>query len=177
MTGAVVRSAVTLMAIFTVAGLFLPLLLNFGLLEFVGIKCTPIMQKLFNLPGGSAVGCLASWFGDGSVGVMITNQQYENKKYTQREAVVIATSFSAVSLTFTLVILSQVHLEDLFSLFYLTVCVTGLVCAVIMPKIPPLSWKKEVYIDGSPKQVSASPVALDSSWQYAFEQARSCCAG
>ena len=40
-----------LASIFLFAGLFLPLLLNHGLLEFVGALFTKIMRPIFNLPG------------------------------------------------------------------------------------------------------------------------------
>lgn len=139
-----------LFSVFLFAGLLLPLLLNFGLLEFVGALFTRIMRPLFNLPGRSAVNCIASWLGDGSVGVLMTSKQYESKIYTEREAAVIGTTFTAVSITFSLVVIAQVNLEHMFAPFYLTVCLAGLAAAVIVPRLPPLSWKKDRYIDGEP---------------------------
>ena len=47
---------------------FLPLFLNFGLLEFFGALCIKIMRPLFKLPGRSAMDALASWLGDGTIG-------------------------------------------------------------------------------------------------------------
>ncbi|MCW8329484.1 YjiH family protein [Photobacterium sp. SDRW27] len=138
-----------LFSVFLFAGLLLPLLLNFGLLEFVGALFTRIMRPLFNLPGRSAVNCIASWLGDGSVGVLMTSKQYEGKIYTEREAAVIGTTFTAVSITFSLVVIAQVNLEHMFAPFYLTVCLAGLAAAVIVPRLPPLSWKKDQYIDGT----------------------------
>lgn len=138
-----------LFSVFLFAGLLLPLLLNFGLLEFVGALFTRIMRPLFNLPGRSAVNCIASWLGDGSVGVLMTSKQYETKIYTEREAAVIGTTFTAVSITFSLVVIAQVNLEHMFAPFYLTVCLAGLAAAVIVPRLPPLSWKKDKYIDGT----------------------------
>ncbi len=139
-----------LFSVFLFAGLLLPLLLNFGLLEFVGALFTRIMRPLFNLPGRSAVNCIASWLGDGSVGVLMTSKQYEGKIYTEREAAVIGTTFTAVSITFSLVVIAQVNLEHMFAPpFYLTVCLAGLAAAVIVPRLPPLSWKKDNYIDGT----------------------------
>ncbi len=132
-----------LFSVFLFAGLLLPLLLNFGLLEFVGALFTRIMRPLFNLPGRSAVNCIASWLGDGSVGVLMTSKQYEGKIYTEREAAVIGTTFTAVSITFSLVVIAQVNLEHMFAPFYLTVCLAGLAAAVIVPRLPPLSWKKK----------------------------------
>src|SRR5699024_6071421 len=60
----------TLFAVFLFAGFFLPLLTNFGLLEFVGTFMTKIMRPLFKLPGRSSVDSLASWIGDGTIGVL-----------------------------------------------------------------------------------------------------------
>lgn len=137
-----------LLSVFIFAGVFLPLLLNFGLLELIGSILTLVMRPLFNLPGRSAIDCLASWLGDGSVGIMLTIQQYEEKQYTAREAAVISTSFSAVSITFGLVVLAQVKLEHMFLPFYGTVCLAGVVAAIVMPRIPPLSRKKDTLIDG-----------------------------
>ena len=138
-----------LFSVFIFAGLLLPLLLNFGLLEFVGTLFTRVMQPIFRLPGRSAVNCIASWLGDGSVGVLLTSKQYESGLYTQREAAVIGTTFSAVSITFSLVVIAQVELEHLFAPFYLTVCLAGLVAAIVVPRLPPLCWKNNEYIDGS----------------------------
>lgn len=138
----------TLFAVFLFAGLFLPLLTNFGLLEFFGSLMTKVMRPLFKLPGRSSIDALASWVGDGTIGVLLTSKQYEDGFYTKREAAVIGTTFSIVSITFSLVVLSEVGLAHMFVPFYLTVGFTGFVAAIIMPRIPPLSRKKDQYIDG-----------------------------
>ncbi|WP_394200483.1 YjiH family protein [Shewanella waksmanii] len=152
-TGALVLNDLlpVLFCVFIFAGMLLPLLLNFGLLELFGTLLTKIMRPVFNLPGRSAIDCMASWLGDGSVGILMTSKQYEARFYTQREAAVIGTTFSAVSITFSLVVISQVKLEHLFVPFYLTVCLAGIVAAIIVPKLPPLSWKKDHYIDNTPR--------------------------
>lgn len=137
---------VGLFTIFLIAGFILPFLTNFGLLEFVGVYLTNIMRPLFNLPGRSAVDCIASWIGDGTIGVALTSKQYEDGNYSEKEAAVIATSFSAVSITFCLVVIKNVGLTDYFGQFYLTICIVGIICALILPKIPPLSLKKNVYL-------------------------------
>lgn len=147
----------TLFAVFIFAGLLLPLLLNFGLLELFGALLSKIMRPVFNLPGRSAIDCMASWLGDGSVGILLTSKQYENKFYTQREAAVVGTTFSAVSITFSLVVIAQVQLEHLFLPFYGTICLAGIVAAVIIPRLPPLSLKKDRYIDDSKPDKDAVP--------------------
>lgn len=136
-----------LMSVFILAGLLLPLLLEFGLLELIGTLMTPLMRPVFGLPGRAAIDCAASWLGDGSVGIMLTSKQYEAGFYTQREAAVIGTNFSAVSITFCLVVISQVRLEHLFWEFYLTICAAGLAAALIVPRLPPLSRKPDQLVD------------------------------
>ncbi|BDR74996.1 YjiH family protein [Clostridium tetani] len=134
-----------LFSVFLFAGMLLPLLLNFGLLEFFGVLLNKVMRPIFTLPGRSSIDCIASWLGDGSIGILLTSKQYEEGYYNKREAAVIGTTFSAVSITFSLVIISQVNLSHLFVPFYLTVTLAGIVAAIIIPRIPPLSRKPNTY--------------------------------
>lgn len=135
-----------LFIVFFLAGVLLPLILEFGLLEFVGVILSKVMRPLFGLPGRSSVDCLASWLGDGTIGVLLTNKQLESGFYTKREAAVIATSFSAVSITFCLVVISQVKLESYFLHMVGVVAVCGIVCAIIVPRLMPLSKIEDAYI-------------------------------
>ncbi|SDK84132.1 nucleoside recognition GATE domain-containing membrane protein YjiH [Clostridium cochlearium] len=138
-----------LFSIFLFAGMLLPLLLNFGLLEFFGVILNKVMRPIFTLPGRSSIDCIASWLGDGSIGVLLTSKQYEDGYYSKREAAVIGTTFSAVSITFSLVVISQVNLSHLFVPFYLAVTLAGVVAAIIIPRIPPLSRKPDSYYKDS----------------------------
>ncbi|MDU4937867.1 MAG: YjiH family protein [Clostridium sp.] len=141
-----------LTSIFLFAGLFLPLLLNHGLLEFVGALFTKIMRPIFKLPGRSSIDCITSWLGDGTIGILLTSKQYEEGFYTKKEAAIIGTSFSAVSITFSLMVISQVGLSHMFVPFYITVTLAGIIAAIIISRIPPLSRKPDTYIDGSSKK-------------------------
>ena len=134
-----------LVCVFLLAGILLALLLNYGLLDFFGALMIKLMRPVFNLPGRSALDCVASWLGDGSIGVLLTSRQYEEGFYSKREATVIATTFSAVSITFSLVVISQVKLEAMFIPFYLVVSLAGIVAAIIVPKLPPLSRVPDSY--------------------------------
>ena len=139
-----------LVCVFLLAGVLLALLLNYGLLDFFGALLIRLMRPVFNLPGRSALDCVASWLGDGSIGVLLTSKQYEEGFYSKREATVIATTFSAVSITFSLVVISQVGLEHLFLPFYLVVSLAGVVAAIIVPKLPPLSKVPDTYSTSVP---------------------------
>ena len=137
-----------LVCVFFLAGILLSLLLDYGLLDFFGALLIKIMRPVFNLPGRSALDCVASWLGDGSIGVLLTSKQYENGFYSKREATVIATTFSAVSITFSLVVISEVGLEHMFLPFYGVVSLAGVVAAIIVPKLPPLSKVPDTYYTG-----------------------------
>ncbi|MEK4253549.1 YjiH family protein [Ureibacillus sp. FSL K6-2830] len=141
---------VTMMfSLFFFAGLLLPLLTDFGLLEFFGSMMVKIMRPIFKIPGRAAIDCLASWVGDGTIGVLLTSRQYEQGNYTAREAATIATTFSVVSITFCFVIVETVDLGHYFLQFYGTVILVGLILAVIMPRIYPLRNKPDTNFDGS----------------------------
>ncbi|MGL5640613.1 MAG: YjiH family protein [Paraclostridium sp.] len=129
----------SLLAIFLVSGFLLPLVVDFGLMDFVGTLISKFMYKIFKVPGRSAVDAISSWLGDGTLGIMITNTQYKQGFYTAREACIISVCFSLVSLPFSTVIADQLGLMNLFVPFYGTVCVASLACAFIMPRVYPLA--------------------------------------
>lgn len=161
----------SLVIIFVIASMLLPLLLDFGLLEFIGAIFTKIMRPVFLIPGRAAVDCITSWIGDGTLGVMLTANQYESGYYSAKEAAIISTNFSAVSITFSLIVLSQVDMVDYFGVYYLLVCLVGIVCAIIVPRIPPLSLKKDDYVVDSNHDNKDIAENYSSSVQYGLDLA------
>jgi nucleoside recognition membrane protein YjiH len=133
----------SLLAIFLVSGFLLPLVVDFGLMDFVGTLISKFMYNIFKVPGRSAVDAISSWLGDGTLGIMITNTQYKQGFYTAKEACIISVCFSLVSLPFSTVIADQLGLMSLFVPFYGCVCVASLACAIIMPRIYPLAHIKD----------------------------------
>lgn len=160
-----------LFTVFLLAGVLLPLLLNFGLLEFTGALLIKVMRPIFGLPGRSAIDAIASWLGDGTIGVLLTSKQYEEGFYTEKEACVIGTNFSLVSITFSLVVLNTVGLQHMFLQFYLTITLACIVAAIVLPKLPPLSRKKDTYIDGTPANVKDEIPANEKGVSYGLRLA------
>ncbi|SDI41584.1 YjiH family protein [Alteribacillus bidgolensis] len=165
-----------LFSIFLFAGLFLPLLLNYGLLEFSGTLLKKVMRPVFTLPGRSSIDCITSWLGDGTIGVLLTSKQYEEGYYSQREATVIGTTFSVVSITFTIVVLSYMELDQYFFQYYATIFLTGFILAIVLPRIPPLSLKSKRYADGKENHgekdfVSYGPSLLKRGFYQAVKRA------
>ena len=163
--------APVLLTWFLFAGILLPLLVEFGLMEFVGSLVKKVMRPLFTLPGRSSIDTLASWMGAGTVGVLVTMKQYDEGYYTKREAAVIATTFSIASIAFSLVIANVVDLGHLFIPFYLTVTVASVIAAIIMPRIPPLSRKPDTYYEPVGQQIDESQPEGVSNLQWGWKQA------
>ena len=160
---------------FLFAGVLLPLLVEFGLMEFVGSLLQKVMRPLFTMPGRSSIDAMASWMGAGTVGVIITSQQYDQGYYSKREAAVLSTTFSVASIAFTLVIAKVIGIGHLFIPFYITIAFASIVAAVIMPRIPPLSRKPDTYYEPIGQQIDESaPEGVSSirwGWQQALEKA------
>lgn len=136
----------SLIVLFLISGFLLPLVLDFGLMDFFGTMISKFMRTLFLVPGRASVDTLSSWLGDATLGIMITNTQYKQGFYNKKESCIIAVCFSLVSLPFSTVIADQLGLMNKFGPFYLTVCAASLVCAIILPRIYPLcKIKNETY--------------------------------
>ncbi len=169
--------APVLLTWFLFAGILLPLLVEFGLMEFVGTLVNKIMRPVFTLPGRSSIDAMASWMGAAPVGVLVTMKQYDEGYYTQREASVIATTFSIASVAFSLVVANVVGIGHLFLPFYLAVSVACLVAAVIMPRIPPLSRKTDEYYAPVGKQIDDAIPEGVSVFKWGYDEARRKAAG
>ena len=140
----------SLLAIFLVSGFLLPLVVDFGLMDLIGILISKSMYTLFKVPGRAAVDAISSWLGDGTLGIMITNTQYKQGFYTAKEAAIISVCFSLVSLPFSTVIADQLGLMNLFVPIYATVCAASFACAIIMPRIYPLNKFKDTTYNNVP---------------------------
>ncbi len=141
--------AINVVSVYISACFLLPLLTEFGFMEFVGTLARPLFRKAFRLPGRAAIDATASFVGASAIGLLITIGQYERRQYTAREAAVIAANFSVVSIPFSLVVANVSGIGRYFVPWYGVVVLTCLVAAVITPRLPPLSRKVDEYIDAS----------------------------
>lgn len=139
--------ATAIVGIFVIAVFLMPLLTDYGLMDLVGTVLSRMFRRLFNLPGRSCIDALASWLSSAPVGILITSQQFERGNYSGREAAVIATNFSVVSVPFCVIVAGAVGIEALFLQYYLIVVICGLTAALITPRLPPLSRIPDTYSD------------------------------
>jgi nucleoside recognition membrane protein YjiH len=162
-------------AVFITACLLLPLLTDFGFMEFGGTLARPAFRKAFRLPGRAAIDAATSFVGASSIGLLITISQFNNGNYNAKQACVIATNFSIVSIPFCLVIANVSGIAAYFIPWYGVIVLACLVAAFITPRLPPLSGKAITYVGGG---TSSSHTALEGShsllseaWHRAMERA------
>ena len=98
------KLAIPVGLVIPIGSVFLAFLASYGLMEFIGVLVDCVMRPLFRTPGRSAIDAVASFVGSYSIALIITNGVYRSNRYTAREAAVIATGFSTVSMTFLLVV-------------------------------------------------------------------------
>lgn len=172
-SGQTVFSVIGPALIFTVgaACLLLPLLTDFGFLEFTGTLLRRPFEALFTLPGRAAIDATSSLVAAATVGLLITIKQYEDGQYTAREAAAVATNFSIVSLPFSLVIATTAGLGQVFFTWYLSVIGCCLICAAIMVRLPPLRGLSDDYYEPVGKQVHEEREAEVGLLSWALAQA------
>lgn len=143
----------TIFFIVTVACFLMPFLTEFGFMEFIGSLLSRPFEIIFTLPGRSAIDAMASFLSASTIGLLITISQYEEGYYTAREAAAIATNFSVVSISFSLLIATVSGIDHMFFSWYLSVIVACLFCAIITVRIAPLRKIRDIYYPPVGKQI------------------------
>lgn len=167
------KIVVPVITIVPIGAVFLALIINYGLMEFVGVFMRPIMKPIWKTPGRAAIDAVASFVGSYSVALLITNRVYKEGKYTSKEAVIIATGFSTVSATFMIIVAKTLDLLPVWNIyFWATVFVTFLVTA-ITARIYPISKKAEEYYEGVEGDIEKE--ITDNKFKVAFNEAMETC--
>lgn len=159
----------TLFCIVLAFSFIMPFLTDCGIMEFLGVLAKPVVRPLFHVPGRASVDLIASWFGASNAAVILTREQYMRGFYTKREASYIMTNFSLVSIPFCLMIANTVGIANLFPAFYLCICITGIVLAVIIARIPPIRTIPDTYREKTGKQINEEVPQEKGTLSYALE--------
>lgn len=132
-----------------IGGIFLGFLIGFGLMEFLGVFVRPVMKPIWRTPGRSAVDAVASFVGSYSLGLLLTNRVYKAGGYTAREAAIIATGFSTVSVTFMVIVAKTLGLMDMWLQYFFTALIVTFVVTAITVRIPPIASVPDEHYPGS----------------------------
>ena len=131
-----------------VGAVFLSFLINYGLMEFIGVFMRPVMRPIWKAPGRSAVDAVASFVGSYSVGLLITNRVYKEGFYSTKEACIIATGFSTVSATFMVVVAKTLGLMDHWNVYFWSTLIITFIVTALTTRIYPLSKKPDTGYQG-----------------------------
>lgn len=160
-----------LVTIFLFLSFAIPVLTDFGLMEFIGVMIKKFVTKYFRLPGRASVDLAASWFGSSAISVIITRDQHEKGFYTGREAAVICANFAFVSLPFSFVIARQIGIESNFALWYLVICIVCIILGIVTPRLWPLKDLDDNYLPEIGKQIDEEVEAGESRFAKALDLA------
>ncbi|WP_337969673.1 YjiH family protein [Virgibacillus salexigens] len=156
-----------------IGAIFLALLVSYGLLESVGVLLQPMMRPIWKTPGRSAIDAVASFVGSYSLGLLITNRVFKEGKYTEKEAAIIATGFSTVSVTFMVVVANTLGLMEKWNTyFWVTLVVTFLITAITVRIWPLNKMSERFYADqkGDP-EAKVERERFKVAWQQAMKVA------
>ena len=165
----------TLYITFFAGILALPLLTHFGAVEFIGTLSAKFVEKVFKVPGYSAVDAIASFVGDGTIGIILTDTQYQRGYYNRREAYIIATSFSIVGIAFASAVAEELGFSSIFPIFYGSIALVTVIIALITARLPLKKFKAEYYENVKPVvvEVPSHSSQLAHALKTAEEQAAS----
>ncbi len=144
----VLNLAPKLIVLTFIMALAAPMLLDFGLVQFVAVYASPVMRPLFKVPGRSAVDCIASWLGSSSMAVVITAKMHHCGYYNDREAAIMVTSFSLTGVYNIYAIATLLDFRYAFPQVVFSVYLTMFLLALIFPRIWPLTSIPEMYHGG-----------------------------
>ncbi|ASV69588.1 YjiH family protein [Cytobacillus kochii] len=157
-----------------IGSVFLALLVGYGLLEFIGVIMKPVMRPIFQTPGRSAIDAVASFVGSYSVGILITNRIFKEGKYSMKEAAIIVTGFSTVSVTFMIVVAKALDLMFMWAIYFWTSFIITFVVTAITVRIWPIRNMSNEYYQGVRREKDAyDKPLLKTAWKEAMKAAAS----
>ena len=146
---------VTICISIPVASLFLPFLVDYGLVDFIGVFVRLIMRPIFKLPGRAAIIMVTAFLGNFSAGHLAVNNYYQTGRFTERESVCIDTSLSTVSVGFLLALATNTGLvntelwgRSYWNTYFWVAFLITLLVALIGIRIPPLRNIPDTYYEG-----------------------------
>lgn len=154
-------------------GIAYVMMLNFGLVEFVGAFMRPIMQKIWKTPGESAIDAIVSFAGGYSLAVLLTSDFYKKGVYTRKQALIISTGFSTVATSFLVVVANTLDIMDHWTLFFFSCAFVTFAVTAITCRIYPIAKVPEDYYDQpAPKMPERSGGLFSRALEDAIEVAQ-----
>ena len=126
-----------------IASLFMPFLLDYGLVEITEAFTHKIMKKLFRVSGKVFLNFLVYLLVDNVCGAFVTYSLYKAGKLRERECAITILNFSVLSLSLTSDLCNKIDIN--MGEFLIMEMVVLVICNVIISRIYPLKKKKQSY--------------------------------
>lgn len=126
-----------------IASLFMPLLLDYGLVEIIEAFTHKGMKKVFRVSGKVFLNFLVYLLVDNVCGIFVTYRLYKDGKLREREVDITILNFSILSLSLTSDLCSKIDIN--MGKFFTMEMVVLIICNIIISRIYPLKKKKQSY--------------------------------
>lgn len=126
-----------------IASLFMPLLLDYGLVEIIEAFTHKGMKKVFRVSGKVFLNFLVYLLVDNVCGIFVTYRLYKDGKLREREVAITILNFSILSLSLTSDLCSKIDIN--MGKFFIMEMVVLIICNIIISRIYPLKKKKQSY--------------------------------
>lgn len=131
-----------------VAALFLPFLLDDGLIDFFGVIARPVMRPVFKAPGLSAVIAVSAFLGNFSIGHIAVDMLQKKGRLPLRASVLIGTGFCTVSVGFLMFLSSAFGLDQYWNFYFWSALLITIAVTIVQAIIWPTSTKPDRCMDG-----------------------------
>lgn len=131
-----------------IGSLFLPLLLEYGLADALGVLLRPIMRPVFKIPGRTAIVAVTAFFGNFALGHIGIEKMYKQGQCTGKESAIVGTGFATASIVTFMVFANMVGIMDQWNLYFILTVVCTFGITAITCRIYPLRHIKNTYYPG-----------------------------
>lgn len=126
-----------------IASLFMPFLLDYGLVEITEAFTHKIMKKMFRISGKVFLNFLVYLLVDNVCGAFVTYSLYKGGKLRQRECAITILNFSVLSLSLTRDLCNKIDIN--MGKFLIMEMIVLFICNTIISRIYPLKKKNQSY--------------------------------
>ena len=161
-------SILNLSIIFPTASIFMPFLLDYGLVEITEAFTHKIMKKTFGVSGKVFLNFLVYLLVNNLCGAFVTYRLYKDGKLREKECAITILNFSVLSLSLTSDLCYKIDIN--LQTFLIMEILLLTICNIIISRIYPLKKKKQsYYFKSGHKNVNCNKHKLNTAVKRYYE--------
>lgn len=159
---------INLSIVLPVASLFMPFLLDYGLVEITEAFTHKIMKKIFKVSGKVFLNFLVYLLVNNVCGAFVTYRLYRDGKLREKECAITILNFSILSLSLTSDLCYKINIDT--KKFFIMEMLLLIICNIIISRIYPLKKKKQsYYFKSGHKDVNCNKHKLNTAVKRYYE--------